>query len=301
MTAKSNLAEALLSGRTVLTAECLPPRSANAAAFKKRASDLPAGLDAVVVADNPGEVRASALACAALLEAEGRETVLSLATRDRNRIALESDVLGAAALGIRAFLCVSGDHTQLGDRPQSAGVFDMDSIQLTSALKMMATQATDFSGLKLDAALECLIGAVAHPYLRPMELNLLRLEKKVAAGAAFLITQAVFDLAAFTEWMNAVRQAGLDKRTAILASVLPLASVEQAKALAARGTYGPIGDDVLARLAKAADPIKEGISIAAQAATKLKAMPGVRGIHILSGGCEAVAARVIQEAGLSKA
>jgi methylenetetrahydrofolate reductase (NADPH) len=134
-----------------------------------------------------------------------------------------------------------------------------------------------------------------------MELNLLRLEKKVAAGAAFLITQAVFDLAAFTEWMNAVRQAGLDKRTAILASVLPLASVEQAKALAARGTYGPIGDDVLARLAKAADPIKEGISIAAQAATKLKAMPGVRGIHILSGGCEAVAARVIQEAGLSKA
>jgi methylenetetrahydrofolate reductase (NADPH) len=285
--AKSKLARTLASGRLAITAEYLPPRSPDAGAVKKLAAALPSSLDAVVVADNPDEIHTSALACAAILAGEGRESVLTMVTRDRNRIALESDALGAAALGIGAILCLSGDHQSLGICPQAAGVYDIDSIQLTQALK----------GLNLP---DLLVGAVAHPYQRPLELNLLRLKKKIAAGADFLLTQAVFDLAGFTQWMDAVRAAGLEKRVSILASVLPLASVEQAKILDQRRTYGPVGENVIARLGAAPDAAKEGVAIAAAMATQLKAIPGVRGIHILSGGGESLVATVIQEAGLAQ-
>lgn len=285
-TTKNRLGQAFASGRLVLTAECLPPRKGGPDAVKQLSGALPPGLDAVVVADNPDEIHGSALACAALLAREGRDAVLSMVTRDRNRIALESDVMGAAALGVGGILCLSGQHQSLGVCPQAAGVYDIDSIQFTQVLKGWA-----FEGL--------LAGAVAHPYQRPLELNLLRLKKKVAAGADFLLTEAVFDLAGFTLWMDAVREAGLDKKTAIIASVLPLASVEKAEALSRRQTYGPLDEAVIARLAKASDPINEGVAMAAEMAAQLKMIPGVRGIHILSGGCEALAARVIDAAGLA--
>jgi methylenetetrahydrofolate reductase (NADPH) len=285
-TTKSRLGQALSNGRLAITAECLPPRAADAAAVKKLSGDLPASLDAVVVPDNPDEIHGSALACAAILAGEGRQSVLSLVTRDRNRIALESDALGAAALGIGAILSLSGDHQSLGVCPQAAGVYDIDSVQFTQALKKLALP-------------DLLLGAVAHPYMQPMELSLLRLRKKIAAGADFVLTQAVFDFAGFTQWMEAVRAAGLDKQVAILASVLPLTSVEKAKALEARQTYGPVGEKVIARLSGANDVAKEGVAIAAEMAAQLKSVPGVRGIHILSGGCEPLAAAVIKEAGLA--
>jgi methylenetetrahydrofolate reductase (NADPH) len=297
----SSLGEKLRSGKPVLTAECLPPRGGGAAAIQKLAAALPKNLDAVVVADNPDEVRGSATACAVLLAGQGLETVVSLVTRDRNRIALEAEVLGASALGIQNFLVLSGNHQSLGVSPQAAGVFDVDSIQFTLALKTMRDEGVDLEGQKLEAAPPCVLGSIAHPYLRPMELNLLRLKKKVKAGAQFVLTQAVFDVAGFTQWLDAVRAAGLDKQVAILASVLPMTGVEKAKVLQARQTYGPIGDDVIARLAKAADPAQEGLALAVQAAAKVKGLAGVRGIHILSGGCEAVAAQVIKEAGLAQA
>ena len=284
-TTKSKLGEALASGKLAITAECLPPRNCGAAAVKELSAALPERLDAVVVADNPDGIYGSALVCAAMLSAAGRATVVSLATRDRNRIALESDALGAVALGAEGVLCMSGDHQSLGICPQAAGVYDIDSIQFTQAVKKLGT--------------ELLVGAVAHPYLRPMELNLLRLRKKIAAGADFLLTQAVFDFAGFTQWMEAVRAAGLDRKVAILASVLPLTSVEQAKSLQQRGTYGPVDETVIARLSQASNPAREGLSIASEMALRLQAVAGVRGIHILSGGCEASAATVIQEAALA--
>jgi methylenetetrahydrofolate reductase (NADPH) len=265
------------------------------------AAALPASLDAVVVADNPEEGCGSAMACAAILAAEKREPVLSLVTRDRNRVALESDVLGAAALGVRSFLCLSGDHLSKGVSPQAAGVFDIDSVQLAQALRTICDEGVGLGGGRLDAAPDLLIGAVAHPSLRPMELNLIRLRKKVRAGAEFLLTEAVFDLAVFSEWMDAVQAAGIARQAAVIASVLVLASDRKAKELQARGTYGPIGDAAIARLAKAADPAKEGIALAAETAARLKSVPGVRGIHILCGGHEGAAAGVIKEAGLAQA
>jgi methylenetetrahydrofolate reductase (NADPH) len=300
MTAKSKLAETLGAGRSAVTAECLPPRGGDAEAVRRLAAVLPPGLDAVIVADNPDEARGSALACAALLAAEKRPAVLSLLARDRNRLALESDILGASALGVHSFLCLSGHHQATGSCKAAAGAYDIDSIQLTQGLKAMRDESLGLTGGKLDAAIDCHIGAAAHPYLRPMELNIIRLRKKIAAGAQFLLTQAVFDLAAFSEWMDAVRTAKLDTQVAIIASVMPLASVERARHLQAAGTYGPVGEDVIARLAKAADPAQEGVAIAAQAAVKLKGMPGVRGIHILSGGCEPLAAQVIAQAALAR-
>jgi len=289
-TTNSRLAQALASGRLALTAECLPPRCGDAGAVKKLSSLLPTNLDGVVVADNPGGIHGSALACAAILAGEGRPAVLSMVTRDRNRIALESDARGAAALGVEAIFSLSGDHQSLGVCPQAAGVYDIDSIQFTQALK---------SWMREGPLPELPVGAAAHPYQQPLELNLLRLRKKIAAGASFLLTQAVFDLAGFKRWMDAVRAAGLDRQVAIIASVLPLTGVEQARLLDRRRTYGPVPESVVARLSGASDPAEEGIAIAVEMAGQLKAIPGIRGIHVLCGGCESAAATVIQKAGLA--
>jgi methylenetetrahydrofolate reductase (NADPH) len=297
-TATSKFSRTLASGRLALTAECLPLGSFAPDALKKLSDELPSGLDAVVVPDNPDEIRGSSLACAALLAAEGRESVLSLATRDRNRIALESDALGAAALGIRAILCLSGNHQSSGGSPQAAGAYDIDSIQLTQAVKNMTRDGVGLNGRRLDSRPDLTLGAIAHPYLRPLDLNMLRLRKKISSGVDFLLTEAVFDLSGFTLWMDLVRAAGMDKQVAIIASVLPVAGVERARGLQKRRTYGPIPEEVIARLEKASDPVREGVSMAAEMAAGLKSVPGVRGIHILSGGCESLAAKVIKEAGL---
>jgi methylenetetrahydrofolate reductase (NADPH) len=299
MKTMTRLTKAREAGRLALTAECLPPRGADADGVKKLASCFPPSVDAVVVADNPSRVRSSALSCAAMLAAAGLEPVLSLVTRDRNRIALESDVLGAATLGVKSFLCLTGEHQALGDSPQAAGAFDMDSIQLCQAVKLMADQGLAFNGEKLPGACELSVGVAAHPYLRPVGLNLLRIKKKVQAGAEFMLTQAIFDLPGFIEWMDAIRAAGID--TTIIASVLPLQSLEQARHLQEKKLYGPIGDTVIARMSGAADAAKEGVAICVEMARKIKSVPSVQGIHILSGGCEEVAAQIIKEAELAPA
>lgn len=299
MKLNSKLSLALASGRPVITVECLPPYGGDAAAVKALSAALPVRADAVVVADNPGGIRGSALACAAILAAEGRQAVLSMVTRDRNRIALQSDALGAAALGVDAILCLSGDHQSLGVCPQAASVYDIDSIQFAQALKRMNEEGLGFNGHKLDPLPGFAIGAVAHPYQKPAELGLLRLRKKVAAGADFLLTQAVFDLTDFARWMDAVREAGIDKRVAIVAGVLPLESAEKAKEIARLGTYGPVPKSVIGRIGNSSNPAQEGVAIAAEVARQLISIPGVRGIHILSGGCESMASAVIERAGLA--
>ena len=285
-TTKTSFSQALASGRPLLTAECVPPHSGDPEAAKRVLALLPSSLDAVVVADNPDDIHGSALACAALLALEGREAVLTMVTRDRNRIALESDALGASVLGIGGILCVSGNHQSLGVCAEAASANDIDSTQLEQIVK----------GLGLSGMA---IGAVAHPQQLPIELNLLRLKKKIAAGADFVLTQPVFDLGAFTRWMDAVRAAGLDQRAAIIASVLPLAGAEQAELLRQRKIYGPLDEAVVARMSGSSDPGKEGLAMAVESAAQLKAVPGVRGIHILCGGYEELAGQVIQAAGLA--
>lgn len=296
---KSDFAQALNSTRFLLTAELLPPCGADPDALKSISESLPSDLDAVVVGDNPDKIRSSAISAAAFVSRQGNaNVVLSMATRDRNRIGLLSDALGAASLGVSAILCMSGGHQSLGLCPQAAAAHDFDSVQFMDALKKMVLEKYGKDRKKLQADLDLQVGATAHPYLRPMELNLLRLKKKITVGADFLLTQAVFDLQGFEQWMDAVREAGFDKRTAILPSVLPLTDVHRARMLQKRGTYGPIGDDVIERIENASDSSGEGVAIAAEVAGRIKDIPGVRGVHILSGGCEFLAAAVIRQAGL---
>ncbi|MBN1567365.1 MAG: methylenetetrahydrofolate reductase [Acidobacteria bacterium] len=295
----NSLVEAMNSGRLIVTAECLPPRGSDAEAIMRLSSVLPQRLDAVVVADNPDSIRSSAFSTAFLLHRKrDKSVVLSMATRDRNRIALMSDALGAAALGIPAIFCMSGHHQSLGICPQAAAANDLDSVQFAHAMKKMVLYGAGLNGKELEPRPDLQIGATAHPYMRPMELNLLRLKKKIKVGADFLLTQAVFDLEGFAQWMEAVRAGGLDKRTAIIPSVLPLTSLAGAKELQRSQARGPIGDDIISRISRAADAAEEGVAIAAEIAIRLKALPGVRGIHILSGGCESLAAEVIRQAGL---
>ncbi len=297
MKATSRLTEKLGSGKFALTAACTPPHDSDADSVKKLAAFFPATIDGVVVADNPGKARGSALACAALMAAEKLEPMLSLVTRDRNRVALESDVLGATALGIKSFLCLTGDHQALGASPQAAGAFDIDSVQLCQALSKMTAQGVDFDGNKLPGAPNFGIAASVHPFLRPMDLSILQMKKKIAAGAQVLMTDAIFDVAGFEDWMKAVRAAGLEQKAAIIASVLPLTGLDQVEHLKGRSGFAPIGDDVISRLRN--NPSQAGIAIVADIAAKLRNMAGVRGIHILTGGCEQLVPRIIEEARLA--
>jgi 5,10-methylenetetrahydrofolate reductase len=287
------LADALRSGRLTLTAEYVPPAGADGQVIRKQAASFPPDLDAVVVADNHEEISASALACSSILAAEGKEPILTLTTRDRNRIALQSDVLGAAMLGVVNILCISGEHQSLSACPEAAGAFDIDSVQLVQALTKMRDEGVLLGGKPLQSRPPLFVGAAAHPYLRPLELALIGLRKKVQAGAEFLLTQPVFDVEGFAEWMSAVRRAGLHERAHIIAGVRPLVSAEQAESLR-------IPDDVTAQLREASDPAREGIRVCADIAMQVKTVEGVRGIHILSGGSDEAMANVIQQAGLSR-
>jgi methylenetetrahydrofolate reductase (NADPH) len=298
---KSQLAQALGSQRLVVTAACLPPRGADGAGIQQFAAALPKAVRAVVVAENHEEIRSSALSCAALLIKEKVEPVLPLVVRDRNRIALQSDVLGASALGVINILCLSGDHQTLGVSPQAAGAFDVDPLQLLQALKALRDEGVLLGGERVSSAPDLFLGAVAHPYQRPLKLNLLQTKKKVAAGAQFLLTQPLWDVAGFAEWMGAVRDAGLPERAHILASVRPLANAEQAEALQKRHPAAALPDALVARLRKAGDPAREGIAVCAELAAKAKEIEGLRGVHILSAGREDAVAAILEQAGLTRA
>jgi methylenetetrahydrofolate reductase (NADPH) len=292
MEPSTKLANALRSGRLALTIEYVPPPAVDAEAIGMQAASLPPALDAVVVSDNHEEIGVSALACSSILVAHGREPVFTISTRDRNRIALQSDVLGAATLGVANILCLSGEHQSLGLAPEAAGAFDIDSVQLVQALQMMRDEGVLLNGRPLQSKPSLFIGTAAYPYLRPLELALIVLRKKVEAGAQFLLTQPVFDVERFEEWMGAVRAAGLHERTHIIAGVRPLASAEQAERLRAP-------DEITARLRESGDPAREGMKICAEIAAWLKTVDGVHGIHFFAGGANGAVASIIQLAGLS--
>jgi len=243
---------------------------------------------AVNVADNHFGVSISSLAASFALSQAGIEPVLQIITRDRNRIALQSDLLGAAYLGIKNVLCLSGFHQTLIGCNESANVFDVDSIQLIDIVRKM-NNGHLLDGKKIQGSFCMLIGAAANPNLKPLELNILRLSKKIAAGADFIQTQSVFDVDAFKVWLEAVCNAGLADKTAILAGVMPLKSAAQAKELAETHTDFVIPEAIIDRLTAAGGSEaqeKEGVKIAAEIIKKLKGLPGLKGVHILSGGNE---------------
>jgi methylenetetrahydrofolate reductase (NADPH) len=247
-------------------------------------------LTAVNAADNHFGVALSSLAASVALSKAGIEPIYQVVTRDRNRIALQSDLLGAAFLGIKNVLCLSGYHQAVIDCPQAANVYDIDSIQLISLVKKM-NEGAFLDGSKIKGDFAMTIGAAANQNLKPLGLNILRLGKKVTAGANFIQTQAVFDVDEFKLWLGAAVKAGITQKTAILAGVMPLQSAEQAQKLIETHTDYVIPAGIINRVKAAGDAAaqkKEGVKIAEEIIKKLKGAVGLRGIHILSGGNEAV-------------
>jgi methylenetetrahydrofolate reductase (NADPH) len=301
MKPNSKLAGAIQSSAFIMTAELLPPAAAEGAAIQAAADAMGDSLAAVSVADNHSGIGMSSLAASSVLLGLGREPIYQVVTRDRNRIAIQSDLLGAAALGVKNVVCTSGHHQTLTGCSDSANVYDLDAIQVVWAIKQMRDQGTLLNGTAISGQFSMLIGTVANPYLRPLDLNMIQLAKKIGAGADFIQTQPVFDLDEFTLWLDAARKEGLTDKTAILAGVLPLSSAEEAEKLREAHTELRIPDALVARLKAAGNADaqeKEGVKICAEIVGKLKGVKGIRGIHILSGGREKLVSKLRAAAGL---
>jgi len=300
-TSNGTLASRIKAGEFVITAEYLPPAAADASAIKTAMEAMGNSLAAVSVADNHSGVGISGIAASSALLALGVEPVYQIVTRDRNRIALQSDLLGASILGIRNVLCTSGNHQTLTKCPDSANVYDIDAIQLVWTARQMREKGTLLDGTPIAGKFSMLVGTVVNPYLKPIELNMIQLAKKIDAGADFLQTHPVFDVDGFAAWLTAARKENLVDRATILAGVLPLTSVEEAEQLRSTHTDLSIPDAVVARLKAAGKPDaqeKEGLKICSEIIGKLKTMKGVRGIHIVSGGKEGVVQKLRAAAGL---
>ncbi|MCK9196582.1 MAG: methylenetetrahydrofolate reductase [Syntrophales bacterium] len=299
---KKSFASQLRSGDFVVTAEYLPKAETEGAAIKTALQALKEVPSAVNVADNPFGIVMSSLAAAVILAQSGIEPVYQVVTRDRNRIAIQSDLLGAAALGIRNVLCLSGYHQTLTDNPESANVYDLDSTQLLHIIKKMREQGELLNGEKINGAFPVMTGAVANPYLKPVDLSIIRLTQKVEAGAEFIQTHAVFNIDEFQNWFDAVKQTGLADKTAIIAGVFPLDSAEEAEFLLNKYTEFQIPAVIIERLKAAGDreaQKKEGLAICVEIINKLKNINGLRGIHILSGGKEETLPDILSASGLS--
>lgn len=294
---KSILQRILENGLFSVTAEIGPPMSADGELVRKRAHELKGAVDAANVTDNQTAiVRMSSIAASRIVLEEGIEPVVQMTCRDRNRIAIQSDLLGAYALGLRNVLCLSGDHQSFGNHPESKNVYDIDSIQLIRALKRMRDDRVFMSGKQIKKPAEFFIGATANPFADPEELQLIRLHKKIEAGAQFIQTQAIYDVEKFSGWMEKVRSAGLHKKAYILAGILvnkSLKSIEMTKKVA--GMLVP--DSFVERMRRASSQEDEGVNIALDLINSLKGIEGVSGIHIMAVGWESIVPVIVDRAG----
>ena len=299
MKAGTNLEKVLESGRFAVTAEAGPPKGASAAVVQRKGELLRNCCDAVNVTDNQTAiVRMSSLAGCVLLKQLGAEPVMQMVCRDRNRIAVQSDVLGAVALGISNILCLSGDHQKFGNHPTAKNVFDIDSIQLIQTLKNMRDEKKFLCGEDISGEVPLFIGAVANPFADPFDFRVVRLAKKVKAGADFIQTQAIYDVAKFTEWMKMVTDRGLDKQVHILAGVIPIRSAGMARYMRDYVSGVSVPDEVVARMEQAESAKEEGARIVLEIIEQLKEITGVHGIHIMAVSWEDIVPEIVEKAGL---
>ncbi len=282
------------SDQFVWCGEIGPPQSCDGDVIRKKAQYFKGYVDAVNITDNQTAiVRLSSVASAKILLDEGVEPIIQMTCRDRNRLAIQSDLLGAAALGIKNVLCLTGDYQKFGDHPEARGVFDLDSVQLVATVANM-NRGYLLSGTEMKKATDFLIGAAANPFAQPFEMRLIRLFKKIEAGAQFIQTQPVFDLGLFSRWMERVVAMGLHERAAILAGVLP---VRSAKALLYMKQEVPgvkISDEYVERMNRASDPKEEGVRIAVEIINAIKTIKGVRGIHLMPVMWESITPTIIE-------
>jgi len=299
MKAGTNLEKILDSGNFAVTAEVGPPKGASARVVEKKCDIVKTCADAINVTDNQtAVVRMSSMAGAILLKQMGAEPVMQMTCRDRNRIAIQSDILGAVALGIGNILCISGDHQSLGNHPGARGVYDIDSMQLIQTLKMLRDDHKFISGDDVSGDVPIFIGAVESAFSDPVEFRVTRLAKKVKAGADFIQTQGVFDVEQFAKWMGEVAERGLHEQTHILAGIIPMKSAGMARYMRdyVSGVYVP--DSLVKRMENAEDAKEEGLKICLEIIDQIEDIEGIHGIHIMAVGWEDIVPVIVQKAGL---
>ncbi len=296
-----SLRERLASGSFAVTAEISPPRGASTSKITEAAAQLRDWVDAVNVTDNQGSnVRLASWAGSLAVIRAGLDPVMQMTCRDRNRIALQSDLLGASALGIRNILVMTGDHPKFGDHPEAKPVFDLDSAQLLWTLRTMRDQHVLLSGRRCDPAPDCFLGAVENPFAPPVPFRAERLGKKVAAGAQFVQTQFVFDVPAFARWMTQVRDLGLHERCAVLAGVGAVRSVRALDYMRDHVPGVEVPDAAYQRLRAVPSDrtAAEGVKLAAEIIQQVSEIPGVAGVHLLVAGNERAVPDILEGAGI---
>jgi methylenetetrahydrofolate reductase (NADPH) len=300
-TTPSKLEKILADGHLAVTSECGPPRSTDLDIVAEKAELIKDHVDAINITDNQTSVvRLCSLASCIRIKQMGLEPVLQMVTRDRNRIAIQSDILGAASFGIYNVLCLTGDHQQFGDHPNAANVFDLDSTQLIQTVKLMRDEGKLLGGFEMKKRPEMFIGAAANPFADPYEIRVSRLAKKVAAGCQFIQTQCIYNMEKFKDWMKGIRDRGLHEKVAILAGLTPMKNVGMARYMKNRVPGIDVPDDIVERLAavpkeKQAD---EGIKICIEQIEELKEEEGIKGFHIMAIEWEEKVPEIVEAAGL---
>jgi methylenetetrahydrofolate reductase (NADPH) len=295
----SKLERVLKAGQFAVTGELGPPRGANKEVVTKKAGYLRGIVDAVNITDNQtGVVRMASWATCLLAIQEGLEPNYQMVCRDRNRIAMQSDLLGVYAHGIRNMLCLSGDHQQFGDHPLTKGVFDIDSIQLISVVKKMRDEGKFMNDVEIDEPPKIFIGAAANPFAEPFEWRVHRLAKKIAAGADFIQTQCVYDMKRFREWIRQANDMGLTEKVHILAGLTPLKSGGMARYMAKNVSGIIIPEEIIDRVVKAPKASEEGIKICVEQIEEMKGIKGVHGVHIMAIEWEQKVAEIAERAKL---
>ncbi len=301
-TTPSKLQKMVAAGHFAVTSEVGPPRSADGAVIEHKAKLIKDYVDAINVTDNQTSVcRLCSLAACIRLKLMGLEPVLQMVTRDRNRIALQSDILGAASFGINNILCLTGDHQQFGDHPNCANVFDLDSTQLALTVRMMRDEGKLLGGHEFEVRPQMYIGAAANPFAGPnVELRVARLGKKVAAGVQFVQTQCIYNMDTFKTFMKMAADRGITEKCAILAGITPMKNVGMARYMQKRVPGIDVPDAVVKRMGGVPKEkqAQEGIDLAVEQIEEIKSIPGIKGFHIMAIEWEEKVPEIVERVGL---
>ena len=293
------LERVLRAGQFAVTAEIAPPDSADPHDVYARASLFDGCVDAMNATDGSGaNCHMSSVGMCSLLTRRGYAMVMQVSCRDRNRIAIQGDVLGASAMGVSSILCLTGDGVQAGDHPEAKPVFDLDCMSTLTMLRGMRDESRFLSGRKLVSAPPVFLGAAANPFSPPYDYRPLRLQKKVSAGADFVQTQYCFDIEMLEKYMQAVRDLGLQDQVFILVGVGPLASARSAEWIRNNVAGVHIPDDVVSRLKGAANQADEGVRICIEMIQRIRTVSGVHGVHVMAYKQEDRVAEIVTESGV---
>lgn len=303
MKTESVLEKVLASGQLAVTSECGPPRGCQPEKVREKAEMLRGYVDGINVTDNQtAMVRMSSLSACIIIKQMGLDPILQMVSRDRNRLAMQSDIIGAYSHGINTMLCLSGDHAQFGDHPMAVNVYDLDSIQAIQMVKNMRDEGKFQGGEDIDEPPKMFIGAAANPFADPFELRVARLAKKVKAGVDFIQTQCIYNVDKFETWMNGVCDRGLHEKVAILAGITPMKTVGMAKYMKNRVPGMDVPDEIVNRMGGVPKEkqAEEGIQIAVETIERLKSVTGVAGFHIMAIEWEQKVPEIVERAGLRK-